>query len=280
MPSRSCCRIDPRPARAPPSRVGHLLGERRRLLPGHRDDRRSTDRPVRRSARARPRRAAARDRRRPRRRSRRRWGFRRRPGRSRGTGPPVSTSDGAGAGAPGVDGEKHGCYIGSIGLRRLLRRGRYSIVREIFSHTVPRRYSFSPRSGPPSPASTRPPSPTGSAPCCRTCRRRWPGSPTTCSANPQAPLTLSIGDLAERAGTSAATVTRFCRMIGYSGYVELRVGIATDVGRSTVDRWDSWTDRDRSRLRPRRLARGPAPDADQQPHPHRCGRRPRPSTWR
>src|SRR5687768_3688087 len=37
--------------------------------------------------------------------------------------------------------------------------------------------------------------------------------------NPQAPLTLSIGDLAEEAGTAAATVTRFCRMIGYAGYV-------------------------------------------------------------
>lgn len=48
----------------------------------------------------------------------------------------------------------------------------------------------------------------------------------------QAPLTLSIGELAERAGTSAATVTRFCRMIGYSGYVALRVGVATDLGRS------------------------------------------------
>jgi DNA-binding MurR/RpiR family transcriptional regulator len=56
--------------------------------------------------------------------------------------------------------------------------------------------------------------------------------------NPQAPLTLSIGELAEQAGTSAATVTRFCRMVGYAGYVELRVGIATDVGRSTAR--ESW----------------------------------------
>ena len=56
--------------------------------------------------------------------------------------------------------------------------------------------------------------------------------------NPQAPLTLSIGDLAEEAGTAAATVTRFCRMIGYAGYVSLRVGIATDLGRSTA--LDSW----------------------------------------
>ncbi len=60
---------------------------------------------------------------------------------------------------------------------------------------------------------------------------------------PQAPLTLSIGDVAERAATSAATVTRFCRMIGYSGYVEMRVGIATEVGRrATADpSADSWT---------------------------------------
>ncbi len=57
--------------------------------------------------------------------------------------------------------------------------------------------------------------------------------------HPQAPLTLSIGELAEQAGASAATVTRFCRTIGYPGYVELRVGIATDVGRSASR--DSWS---------------------------------------
>jgi DNA-binding MurR/RpiR family transcriptional regulator len=49
--------------------------------------------------------------------------------------------------------------------------------------------------------------------------------------DPKAPLSLSITDLAERAGTSAASVTRFCRMIGYGGYAPLRVGIAEDVGR-------------------------------------------------
>lgn len=56
--------------------------------------------------------------------------------------------------------------------------------------------------------------------------------------HPHAPLNLSIGELAKRAGTSAATVTRFCRMIGYSGYVPLRVSVATDFGRSTAR--DSW----------------------------------------
>ncbi len=52
--------------------------------------------------------------------------------------------------------------------------------------------------------------------------------------NPQAPLTLSIGELAERAGASAATVTRFCRTIGFRGYVALRVTIATDLGHNTA----------------------------------------------
>ena len=67
--------------------------------------------------------------------------------------------------------------------------------------------------------------------------------------HPQAPLTLSIGDLAAQAGTAAATVTRFCRMIGYAGYVPLRVSIATDLGRSTA--LDSWQVRDRSGFRAR-----------------------------
>src|SRR3954469_23777890 len=48
--------------------------------------------------------------------------------------------------------------------------------------------------------------------------------------DPKAPLSLSITELADRAGTSAASVTRFCRMLGYSGYSPLRVGIAEDVG--------------------------------------------------
>jgi len=55
---------------------------------------------------------------------------------------------------------------------------------------------------------------------------------------PQAPLKLSIGQLASKAGASAATVTRFCRLIGYQGYVPFRVSIATDFGRSTAR--ESW----------------------------------------
>jgi DNA-binding MurR/RpiR family transcriptional regulator len=55
---------------------------------------------------------------------------------------------------------------------------------------------------------------------------------------PQAPLELSIMELADQTGTSAATVTRFCRLIGYAGYVPFRVGIAGDIGRS--DARESW----------------------------------------
>lgn len=57
-------------------------------------------------------------------------------------------------------------------------------------------------------------------------------------ADPTLPLDLSITELAGRAGTSAATITRFCRLIGYSGYVQLRVGLAAELGRN--DASESW----------------------------------------
>lgn len=58
--------------------------------------------------------------------------------------------------------------------------------------------------------------------------------------DPKAPLTLSITELAERAGTSPASVTRFCRLLGFEGYSQLRVGIAEDVGRGGAkDAWNA-----------------------------------------
>src|SRR6201747_2401796 len=58
--------------------------------------------------------------------------------------------------------------------------------------------------------------------------------------DPSLPLRLSIPQLAERAGTSAATITRFCRAIGYTGYLALRVGAAAEQGRSSApETWDS-----------------------------------------
>src|SRR5262245_4653200 len=56
--------------------------------------------------------------------------------------------------------------------------------------------------------------------------------------DPAALLELSITDVASRAGTSAATVTRFCRQLGYSGYVQFRVGLASDLGHD--DAYESW----------------------------------------
>ena len=55
---------------------------------------------------------------------------------------------------------------------------------------------------------------------------------------PLALLELSITELAARAGTSAATVTRFCRLIGYAGYLPFRVGVAADAGRLRAD--ETW----------------------------------------
>jgi DNA-binding MurR/RpiR family transcriptional regulator len=55
---------------------------------------------------------------------------------------------------------------------------------------------------------------------------------------PLAPLEMSITDLAARAGTSAATVTRFCRLLGYAGYVPFRVGVAAEAGRTRAN--ETW----------------------------------------
>jgi DNA-binding MurR/RpiR family transcriptional regulator len=44
--------------------------------------------------------------------------------------------------------------------------------------------------------------------------------------------TLTISELARRAETSETTVVRFCRAIGFSGYPELRLRLATEAGRA------------------------------------------------
>ncbi len=42
---------------------------------------------------------------------------------------------------------------------------------------------------------------------------------------------LTIGELADRAGTSQTTVVRFCRQLGFPGYPQLRIALATEAGR-------------------------------------------------
>jgi DNA-binding MurR/RpiR family transcriptional regulator len=50
-------------------------------------------------------------------------------------------------------------------------------------------------------------------------------------ADPAATARATIVELAERSGTSPATVTRFCRALGFDGYADLRLGIAGETGR-------------------------------------------------
>ncbi|MEV2265371.1 MurR/RpiR family transcriptional regulator [Nonomuraea africana] len=58
-------------------------------------------------------------------------------------------------------------------------------------------------------------------------------------ANPAEAARSTIVDLAERSGTSTATITRFCRALGFGGYAELRVAIATETGRTARQRWET-----------------------------------------
>ena len=59
------------------------------------------------------------------------------------------------------------------------------------------------------------------------------------AGDPEAAAHASIVDLAERTGTSTATVTRFSRALGFKGYANLRVAIATETGRAEQARWET-----------------------------------------
>ena len=50
--------------------------------------------------------------------------------------------------------------------------------------------------------------------------------------SPRAVAASTIGELAERCGTSETTVIRFCRTLGLSGYPMLRLTLATEAGRA------------------------------------------------
>jgi len=55
----------------------------------------------------------------------------------------------------------------------------------------------------------------------------------------------TIDQLAQRAGTSSATVTRFCKSVGLPGFQQLRVRLATEVGRRAVITSEMGTDIER-----------------------------------
>lgn len=56
--------------------------------------------------------------------------------------------------------------------------------------------------------------------------------------DPGAVARSTITELAEASGTSPGTVQRFCRTLGLDGYSELRLGIASEIGRVTRAGWD------------------------------------------
>lgn len=45
---------------------------------------------------------------------------------------------------------------------------------------------------------------------------------------------MTVGDLARECATSEATVVRFCRNAGFDGFRDLRIALATEVGRNAV----------------------------------------------
>ena len=59
------------------------------------------------------------------------------------------------------------------------------------------------------------------------------------AGDPEGAANASIVDLAERTGTSTATLTRFSRALGFKGYANLRVAIATETGRAEQARWET-----------------------------------------
>lgn len=59
-------------------------------------------------------------------------------------------------------------------------------------------------------------------------------------SDPAAAARSTIVELAERSSTSPATITRFCRSLGYDGYAALRVAIATESGRAEAQDSKGW----------------------------------------
>ena len=55
-------------------------------------------------------------------------------------------------------------------------------------------------------------------------------------ADPSIVVDLTITDLAQRCGTSLSTVARFCQTLGYSGYREFRMEVASAISREAAER--------------------------------------------
>lgn len=80
-------------------------------------------------------------------------------------------------------------------------------------------------------------------------------------SDPPGAARATIVELAERSGTSPASVTRFCRALGFDGYAELRFALASETGRgaAVLGRASGWTEDAHSELtrRPAYIAEPP-----------------------
>jgi len=61
-------------------------------------------------------------------------------------------------------------------------------------------------------------------------------------AHPKEVIFLSISELAKTTETSEATITRFCRSVGFDGYQELKIGLTGDLAKSRQPEFEaeSW----------------------------------------
>ncbi|MBS0023465.1 MurR/RpiR family transcriptional regulator [Microbacterium paraoxydans] len=57
---------------------------------------------------------------------------------------------------------------------------------------------------------------------------------TVVRENPSIVIDTTINELAEKCHTSVASVVRFCRAIGFSGYAPLRMALATELGKEAA----------------------------------------------
>lgn len=57
---------------------------------------------------------------------------------------------------------------------------------------------------------------------------------TVVRETPTTVIDMTINELAQKCGTSVASVVRFCRAIGFTGYAPLRMALATELGKESA----------------------------------------------
>ena len=52
--------------------------------------------------------------------------------------------------------------------------------------------------------------------------------------NPDQVVTLNVADIAEQSGVSDATVIRLCKHLGYTGFYQMKLQLAHELGRNQL----------------------------------------------